>query len=112
MASSEIFPGSQPQRLVNPCQIADDAMQMYVHDTLNLFYTPTPQRKWPMLRQQSQTRACLAAVARYIAIIFSIRYLQIFKAGYFFSQKYCHGYHKNSKSKYAIKSAFLYLLLP
>jgi len=35
--------------------------------------------------------ASLAAIARYIPIIFTIGYLQTFKAGYLFSQKYCHG---------------------
>jgi len=37
-----------------------------------------------MLWQQSQKWASLAAIARYIMIIFSIGYLQIFKTGYFF----------------------------
>ena len=35
--------------------------------------------------------ASLAAIARYIPIIFTIGYLQIFKARYLFSQKYFHG---------------------
>ena len=35
-------------------------------------------------RQQSQKWASLAAIARYIMIIFSIGYLQIFKTEYFF----------------------------
>jgi len=46
--------GGQRQHFANPCQVADDAMQMYVHETLNLLYTSKPQRKRPMLRQQSQ----------------------------------------------------------
>jgi len=37
-----------------------------------------------MLWQQSQELASLAAMARYIIIIFSIGYLHIFKTGYFF----------------------------
>ena len=37
-----------------------------------------------MLWQQSQELASLAAMARYIIIIFSIGYLQSFKTGYFF----------------------------
>jgi len=98
----------QCQHFANPCQVADNAMQMYVHETLNLFYTSKPQRKCPMLRQQSQKCACLAAISRCITIIFTMRYLQIFKTGYLFSQKYCRGYHKNNKSKYTRKSAFLY----
>ena len=44
-----IFQGRQRQHFASPCQVADDAIQTYVHETLNLFYTPTPQRKRPML---------------------------------------------------------------
>jgi len=39
-------------------QAADDTMQMGVHTSFPLF---TSQRKWPMLRQQSQKCASLAA---------------------------------------------------
>ena len=39
----------------------------------------------------SQNCASLAAITRYITIIFTIGYLQIFKEWYFFSQKFCHG---------------------
>jgi len=36
-ASAEIFPGGgQRQHFANSYQVADDAMQMYVHETLNL----------------------------------------------------------------------------
>ena len=56
-------------------------MQMYVHEMLNLFYTAKPQRKCPMLRQQSQKCACLARIARYITIICTMHQLQIFKTG-------------------------------
>jgi len=49
------------------------------HFTLSI-----PQRKCHMLWQQSQKWASLAAIARYIMIIFSIGYLQIFKTGYYF----------------------------
>jgi len=66
-------------------------MQMRILDTLCYFYKPTPQRKSPMLRKQSQKCALFAAIARYIVIIFTIGYLQIFNAGYFFSLKYCQG---------------------
>ena len=38
--------------------------------------------------QQSQKCACLAAITRYITISFTIHYLQIFKARYFFSPTY------------------------
>jgi len=31
--------GEQRQHFVDPCQVADDAMQMYVHETLYHFYT-------------------------------------------------------------------------
>jgi len=46
--------GGQRQHFANPCQVADDAIQMYVHETLYRFYTTTQQRKRPVLRQQSQ----------------------------------------------------------
>jgi len=83
--------GEQRKHFADPSQVADDFMQMYFHETLYRFYTTTQQRKCPMLRQQSQKCPSLAVVARYITIIFTIGYLQIFKAGYFFSQKYFHG---------------------
>jgi len=69
--------------------IADDAVQMDVHKTLNLFY---PTRKCPMLRCQSRKNASLAAVVRYINIttIYTVGYLQIFNAGHFYSSKHCH----------------------
>jgi len=63
-------------------------MQMDIHKSLYPFYTTN---KIPMLRQESQKRGSLAAIARYITIISAIGYLQIFKAGYFFSKKLCHG---------------------
>jgi len=44
-----------------------------------------------MLRQQSQKCASLAAIARFITVIYAVDYLQIFKAGCFFSRKHCHG---------------------
>ena len=40
----------QRQHFADPCHVADDAMQMEVHETLYRFYTTTPQRKCPMLR--------------------------------------------------------------
>jgi len=42
MGVSRNFPGEQCQHFANPCQVADDAMQIYVHETLNLFYTSKP----------------------------------------------------------------------
>ena len=39
----------------------------------------------------------MAAIARYITIIFTVGRLQIFKAGYFFPQKRCHGAYRNHK---------------
>jgi len=83
--------GGQRQHFADPSQVADDTMQTCVHEMLYRFYTTKPQRKCPMLRQQSQICASLSAIARYIMIIFTIGYLQIFKEGYFFSQTYCHG---------------------
>jgi len=46
--------GEQHQHFANFCEVADDAMQMYVHKMLYPFYTTTPQRKCLMLQQQSQ----------------------------------------------------------
>jgi len=42
--------GGQRQDFAYRFQVADDAMQMYVHETLYRFYTTT-QRTCPMLRQ-------------------------------------------------------------
>jgi len=53
-AYAEIFPGGKRQHFADPCQVADDAIQMYVQETLYRFYMTTPQRKCHMLRQQSQ----------------------------------------------------------
>jgi len=44
LALQEFFQEWKRQGIVNPCQVADDAMQMSVHETLYPFYT-TPQRK-------------------------------------------------------------------
>jgi len=56
------------------------------------FILSTLQRKYPVLRYQSQKNASLAAITRYISIttIYTVRNLQIFKAGHFFSSKHCH----------------------
>jgi len=45
----------------------------------------------------SQKCASLAEIVRYIAIIHTIAYLQIFKAGHFFTKKHCHGLQLNHK---------------
>jgi len=68
-------------------QVADDALQMD-------FSLYTPQRKCPMLRQESQKCASLSAMARCIAIIYTKGYLQIFKEGHFFFKKHCHAFAK------------------
>ena len=39
----------QHQHFAYLCQVADDAMEVYVRETLYRFYTTTPQRKCPML---------------------------------------------------------------
>jgi len=63
------------------------------------FYLSTLQRKCPVLRQESQKCASLTAWARYITIIYTIGYLQIFREGQFFSKKHCqyHGLERNHK---------------
>jgi len=33
--SAEIFPGGQRQHFADLCKVADDAMQMYVHESLH-----------------------------------------------------------------------------
>jgi len=44
--AAEIFPeGGQRQHFADASQVADDAVQTYVHETLYRFYTTTPQRK-------------------------------------------------------------------
>ena len=62
-------------------------MQMYVHKT-TIF---TPQRKRPMLEQKSQTRASLAAIARYIQVIYTRGLPQSFPNKVLLSKKHCHG---------------------
>jgi len=42
------------------------------------FTISTPQRKCPMLRQQSQKCASLPAIANYISVIYTIGYERIF----------------------------------
>jgi len=68
--------------------IADDAMQLDVHETLYLFYTT---KKIPHVMVTITKNAALAVIASYISIttIYTMRYLQNFNAGHFFSSKHC-----------------------
>ena len=50
----KFFQGGKRLHFAALCQVADDAMQTEIHETLYRFYTTTTQRKRPMLRQQSQ----------------------------------------------------------
>jgi len=67
--------------------IADDAMQKDVHKTLYPFYTT---KEIPCVTVTITNNDPLAAVVRYISIttIYTVRYLQIFNAGHFFSSKH------------------------
>jgi len=47
-ASTEVFPCGQRRNFAYSFQVADDAVQMDVHKTL--YPSPTPQRKYPVLR--------------------------------------------------------------
>jgi len=69
--------------------IADDAMQIDVQQTLYPFYTT---KKMPHGTVTITENASLAAIARYISImtICTVGYLQIFNAGDLFSSKQCH----------------------
>ena len=68
--------------------IADDAMQMDVHKTLYPFYTT---KKMTHVTVTITKNASLAAIAMYINIttIYTVRNLQTFNAGHFFSSKHC-----------------------
>ena len=68
--------------------IADDATQMD-DKTLYPFYTT---KKMPRVTATITKNALLAAVARYISIttIYTVRYLQIFNTGHFFSSRHWH----------------------
>jgi len=68
--------------------IADDAIQMDIHKTLYPFYTT---KKMPHVAVTITKNASLAAIARYISIttIYTVRNLQIFNSGHFFSSKHC-----------------------
>jgi len=56
------------------------------------FTLSKPQRKCPVLRQQSQKCASLAALVRYITIIYILhnRLTADFQRGQFVSKKHCH----------------------
>jgi len=58
LATAEIFPGGQRQHFADPCQVANDVMQMYVHETFYHFYTTTPQRKCPFYYNSHKTALC------------------------------------------------------
>ena len=81
----------QSRHFAHPFQAANDAMQMEVHETLYLFYRTS---KGPIVSATITKCALLAAIARYITIIYTTGYLQIFKAGYFFSRKHYYGMRK------------------
>jgi len=63
-------------------------MQIGIHETLYPFYTT---KKMPHVTVAITKNASLAAIARYISstTIYTVRYLQIFNAGHFFSSKHC-----------------------
>ena len=63
-------------------------MQIDIHETLYPFYTT---KEMPHVTATVTKNASLAAIARYISIttIYTVRYLQIFNAGHFFSSKHC-----------------------
>jgi len=69
--------------------IADDAMQIDVHETLYPFYA---NKKMPHVTVTITNNPSLAAIARYISIttIYTVRYLEIFNVGHFFPSKHCH----------------------
>jgi len=73
-------------------------MQMDVHKSLYPLYST---RKYPVAGQQSQKCASLAAIARSIKIIYT-GYLQIFKAGYFFSKKRGHGLYETTNYDFVL----------
>jgi len=85
------FRGGQRQHFPDPCQVADDAIQMYVHETLYRFYMTTPHRKCPMLRQQSQKMRFVGSHSQVYYDNFHNRLNADFQSRVFFSQKYCHG---------------------
>ena len=66
---------------------------MDVHKTLYPFYTT---KKMPRVTVTITKNASLAAIARYISIttIHTVRYLQIFNAGHFFSRKHCNDLYR------------------
>ena len=67
--------------------IADDAMQTDVRETLYPFYT---KKKMPHVTLTITKKPSLAAIARYITKIYTAGCLQIFNVGHFFSSKHCH----------------------
>jgi len=79
--------GGQHLHFADICHVADDAMQMEIHETLYRFYMTTPQRKCPMLRQQSQKICFVGSHSQVQDDNFhNIGYLQNFKAGSSFNK--------------------------
>ena len=66
--SAESFPGGKHQQFAHLFQCEWRSTKR--------FLISTPQRKCPMLWQESQKCASLAAIARYIGINYTIRYQQ------------------------------------
>jgi len=71
----KFFRGWQSQLFANPCQIADNAMEMSVHDTLTLSTRLHHKENAPCYNNSHKQCASLAVIARYITIIFTIGYL-------------------------------------
>jgi len=78
--------GGQRRHFAYRFWVSDDALQMDVYETLCSFYS----KKIPRVTATVKKCASLAAIARYITIIYTIAYMQIFKAGHFFTKKHCH----------------------
>jgi len=92
-ACAEIFPEGGNVNIL--LVLADDPMQTYIHETFYQFYTTAPKENAHVTIMVTKLRSVGSRnPVAYITIIFTIGYLQIFKAGYFFSQKYCHGLTK------------------
>jgi len=89
-ASAEIFPGRQRRHFAYPLQVAGDAVEVDVHKTLYPLLNTT--KKMLHVTATVTKRVSWAAIARQalITIIYTIGYLQIFKARHFFSMNHYH----------------------
>jgi len=85
-ASAEIFLGGQRHHFANSCQVADDAMQSPFTKHFTLSTRVHHKENAPCYNNSHKAYGSLKAIARYITITFTIGYLQIFKAGCFFSE--------------------------